>query len=144
MFQRHPIQHNVPMLVTAVTLNRRRVFADPAYAREAIETLYRVEQLHPFLLYGFVIMPDHCHFLMEATAPESISKIMNVYKSGLTFNTGLRKIWMPRFHISIAKKPPGALNYIHMNPVRAGLAAEPENYPWSSAAGKWEVSTLAS
>ncbi|MEK7136676.1 MAG: transposase [Patescibacteria group bacterium] len=141
MTQRHPVQNDVLMLVTTVTANREPVFANPAYAREAIECLYRVQKQRPFLLYGFVIMPDHCHFLLFIPPPESISKIMNSYKSGLTFDLGLSKIWQPRFHVRLPDNAEIALRYIHENPVKAELVSIPEDYPWSSASGEWLVET---
>lgn len=131
------------MLVTTNVINRKPVFENPAYAREAIECLYRVQSLQPFILFGFVIMPDHCHFLLNVCENNSISKVMNAYKSGLTFDLGMPKLWQPRFHIRIIKNNIwGVLDYVHMNPVNAGLVETPEEYPWSSASGKWDVTSL--
>lgn len=45
------------------------------------------------------------------------------------------KIWQPSFYdfnIYSDKKLNEKLNYIHLNPVRAGLCTEPEDWPWSS------------
>ena len=143
MIQRHAIQNEKMMLVTTNTFNREPIFANDVYAREAIECLYRVKQLHPFFLYGFVIMPDHCHFLLYVPEPQAISKIMNSFKSGLIFDLGLRKrIWQPRFHIEIVEDPKVALNYIHNNPVKEDMVGSPKEYPWSSASGKWDVENL--
>jgi hypothetical protein len=37
------------------------------------------------------------------------------------------------------------VNYIEMNPVKAGLVAKPEDFPWSSARADWQSSrSLAS
>jgi putative transposase len=142
MSQRHFVQNENTMLVTNVTLNRAPIFANPAHAREAIETLYRVQQLHPFFLYGFVFMSDHCHFLMRVPEPQTISSIMSVYKSGVRFNIGIPKLWQPRFHIRIVHDPAAAKRYIHANPIRKGFVEFPEEFPWSSACGKWDVSPL--
>lgn len=130
------------MLVTTVTKNREPFFTETTCAREAVETLYRVQKLHPFFLYGFVVMPDHCHFLMFVPQSETISRIMNVYKSGLTFNTGIPKIWQKRFHIKTVRNLRSVLRYIHGNPVKAGLVTRPEDYPWSSAHERWKVTVL--
>lgn len=137
MSQRHWIQNNRIMFVTIATLNRESFFENPAFAREAIETLYRVQKLHPFLLYSFVIMPDHCHFLMRIDPPQKVSNIIGIYKSGMTFNTGIPQMWQPRSHIRIIRdNPHRVLHYIHMNPVQADLVELPEQYSWSSASGK--------
>lgn len=144
MSQRHPIQNEAIMFITTNTEDCKQHFANDAHAREAIETLYRVKQRHPFHIYGFVIMPDHCHFLLSVPKPGSISKIMNVYKSGLTFNTGIPKIWQARFHMALPKNPEVALKYIHMNPVEAGFVERTEDYRWSSASHLWKTDPLPS
>ena len=134
MFQRHPIQNNALMLVTTNTSGRFPVFAESAHAREAVECLYRVQSLYPFFLFGFVIMPDHCHFLLRADPPVKISQLMSSYKSGLTFDTGIPKLWQSRFHLRIIERGAGnVLQYIHMNPVRAGIVEKEEEYLNSSA-----------
>jgi REP element-mobilizing transposase RayT len=142
MSQRHFNQNNQTMLITSITHNRERFFLNPTCAREAIETLYRVQAFHPFFLYAFCIMPDHIHLLVHVPEPETISRIMNVWKSGVVSNIGISKLWQKRFHVQFVHEPEGARLYIHQNPVRAGLVDCAENYPWSSACGKWDVSSL--
>ena len=132
------------MFVTTNVKNRNKLFQDPAFASQAIECLYKVQQFHPFYIFGFVIMPDHCHFLLNVPWPNSISKVMRIYKISVVFELGIGSFWQPRFHIVFPKKPFQALQYIHANPVKAGLSDMPEKYPWSSAAGKWDVSIFES
>jgi len=142
MGQRHPVQNEVIMFATTNTLNRLPVFANPAYAREAIECLYRLQNLHPFLLFGFVVMPDHCHFLLNVSAPYTISKLLGSYKSGLIFDLNVPKLWQAGFDARIPKNAHQVLRYIHENPVHAKLCERIRDYPWSSASGRWDVSTL--
>lgn len=130
------------MLITTVTKDRKQIFKHSPYAHEAIEALYRTQHLRPFFLHGFVIMPNHCHFLMFVPAPGSISSIMNCYKTGVSAGIGIGVIWQRRFHIRLIDNGIEALRYIHMNPVRAGLCDIPSDYPWSSASGKWDVSDI--
>lgn len=125
------------MLVTTVTHKREPFFADPAIAREAVETLLRVQALHPFTLHAFVIMPDHVHIVATVHAPNSISHVLNVYKSGLTFNTGIRKMWQRRSDMRIIRSLRDTVAYVHRNPVAAGLAKTINAYPWSSANTEW-------
>ncbi len=88
-------------------------------------------------------MPDHCHILLNVAPPNTISKIMNVFKSGLIFDLGVSKLWQPRFHIRIPEKDiRKMLSYIHMNPVRAGLVEDQQSYLWSSACGKWDITHI--
>ncbi len=130
-------------MITTVTKNRRPFFLKDAYARQAIETLYKVQNYYLFLLFGFVIMPDHCHFLLHLSEFSSVSKMMKSYKIGVGYDIGfVGQFWQPRFHVRIPDDVSCALRYIHLNPVRAGLTENPCDYLWSSASGKWDVTSL--
>lgn len=142
MPNRHPIQNNILMLVTSVTLHREPIFMEAPMAREAIETLYSAKHRRPFSLHAFVIMPDHVHFLVRIPAPYTISRIMNVFKSGLVFNTGLHRMWQKGFHIQKVTNGRAVIEYIHRNPVHAGLVESPERYPWSSLNPQWNIDPL--
>ena len=136
MTQRHPIINDAIMLVTTVTRHRSPIFENSVHAREAVECLYRVKKMHPFFLYGFVIMPDHCHFLVDVPLPETAARIMNIYKSGMTFNIGIPKLWQSRYHLRIVRDPISCLRYVHENPVKQNMVETCEDYPWSSASGR--------
>ena len=140
--QRRPIENNELLFVTTNLHNRKSLFQNPAYAREAIEVLYRVQELHSFFLYGFVIMPDHCHLLIFPPAPSKISTIMKHWKMGVSHSIGGGPIWQSRFDARVPNDGREALRYIHENPVVAGLVESPEQYPWSSACGKWDVQEI--
>ncbi len=142
MSQLHPVQSDSIMLLTSVIRDRKPIFTNHVYAREAIETLYEVQVHHPFFLYAFVIMPDHCHLLIRVLPPGAISKIMNVFKGCSSMRIGLGSIWQRGFHMKIVQNPSNVLRYIHLNPTKIGLAEKPEDYPWSSANGRWDVSPI--
>lgn len=142
MTQRHFTRNDVLMFVTTNTFKRMKVFSNPSRAREAVDCLYRVQQLQPFFLYAFVIMSDHVHFLLSVPAPGDISKIMNSYKSAVVQSIGMQKIWQSRYYLKIPSDANETLHYIHHNPVKARYVERPQDYPWSSASGKWDVSEL--
>jgi putative transposase len=141
-FQRHPIQHSAIMFITTNIQGREPVFAVPEYANEAVITLYKTQQISPFFLYGFVIMPDHVHLLLSIPEGGSISKVMHTFKRGSAFAIDQWPIWQSRFHLILPKEPIHALRYIHSNPVKAGIVLYEYDYPWSSASGKWDVTPL--
>ena len=130
------------MFITTNLDQRRNIFAEAPCARIAVETLFSIQDFYPFFLYGFVIMPDHCHLLLRIPEGGSVSKVIGVYKRAVTFNIGRGPIWQSRFHVEIPHDPLRVLNYIHENPVVAGLCEKPGEYPWSSASGKWDVYEL--
>lgn len=138
----HKILSDILMLVSTTTRNRVPFFRDPTFAREVVETLYRVQALHPFLLFAFVIMPDHCHFLMHIPSPNSISNVMMRFKSGVSHSIGKGPLWQPRYHVRIPDSASAAKKYIHANPVAARLVENETDYPWSSASGRWDISSI--
>lgn len=142
MSQRHPVQHSYTMLITIVTKKRAPIFTDDACAREAIETLYNIQDHYPCFLFAFVIMPDHCHLLLKIPEGGSISKFINVYKRAVTFNIQKGTIWQSRFHMRLPKNIYLAKTYIHENPVKAGLCNYPNEFRWSSACGLWDVQDI--
>ncbi len=144
MTQRHLIQNQIPMLITMVVRDRAPVFRHAPLASEAVGCLYRVQELHPFFLYGFVIMPDHVHLLLKVPKPQRVADVVSALKSGLLFDAGRSSFWQPRYHMRFIDDLPSALRYIHLNPVRADIADEPEHYPWSSASGLWDVTPVQS
>lgn len=130
------------MLVTTNVMNRRKIFSNPVFANEAVLALYKTQQIHPFFLYGFVMMPDHCHLLLSVPEHGSISKIMHTFKRAVSFAIDQGPLWQSRFHIRYPNNPREALMYIDQNPIRAGLIQETKIYPWSSVGGKYDVSPL--
>jgi putative transposase len=142
MWQRHPIQNEHVMFITTNVQHKAPLFSDSPAAKIAVETLYSIQDHYPFFLYGFVIMPDHCHLLLQVPEHGSVSKMIGVYKRAVTFNLGQGPVWQSRFHLIIPSKAHSCLDYIHMNPVKAGLCEKPEDYPWSSASGRWDVMEL--
>lgn len=141
-FQRHPFQNQRTMFITTNTQHRVPIFRDPAFANEAVLALYKAQQIYPFFLYGFVIMPDHSHLLLQVPEGGSISKVMYTFKRAAAFALDQGPIWQSRFLIVYPDDPAAALSYIHQNPVKAGLSMSSEAYPWSSASGKHDVSPL--
>ncbi len=144
MTQRHKIQNGALMHVTTNTYNDEMYFSHDPYAHEAVEHLYCVKKRMPFNLYGFVIMPDHIHLLLKVIEPNEISKIIMMYKMGLSFQIGISPLWQKRFHLTLPDNYFQTLNYIHNNPVKAELCEKPSEYNWSSASGKWKLDKYCS
>lgn len=142
MLNQHHLQNGNTVFITTVTRKRQPFFKDPSMAREAIDILFRVQGLYPFFLYGFVIMPDHCHLLLKVPEQSSLSKIVGRFKCGVSHGLCKGPLWQPRFDAKTPFDPKKVLQYIHENPVKAGLVEAPEQYPWSSASGRWDVSEI--
>jgi len=93
-----------------------------------------------YQLYGYVIMPDHFHWIIQPSPKADISIIMNKVKGHSSFvinkhlgRTG--KLWQKDYHdhvIRNGKDFEEKINYIHKNPFKAGLVDDLEKYMFSS------------
>ena len=89
-------------------------------------------------------MPEHFHILLTPSDETTIKKAVQMIKGGSARQMGLEMahrdpIWHRGFHdrwIRDVDQFRNATTYIEQNPVRAGLAERPEDYPWSSANGE--------
>jgi len=93
-----------------------------------------------FKLYGLVLMDNHVHLIIRAVSNINISKIMQAVN--LSFSFKFRKkynyfghVWQGRFRSNVIDEDryiSSCLEYIHNNPVRAGLVSDAGDYLWSS------------
>jgi len=94
-------------------------------------------------LYAWVFMPNHAHLLLTPRPPFHIQTVMQRYKSRSTvqINRLLSRtgaIWQRGYfdkYIRDAEHFDRAVDYIHRNPVKAGLAVKIEEWRSSSAYG---------
>jgi len=93
-----------------------------------------------FLLCGYVLMPDHWHDLIWAQYPLLISQVLHDVKkiTTLRFHGGRGSkgpFWQHQFWDRFVRQErefKERLEYMHMNPVRRGLAKRREDWRWSS------------
>ena len=105
-----------------------------------LQSLNKFKFRFNFKLYGLVLMSNHVHLIIRVVNSINISKIMQ--SVSLSFSCKFRKkynysgyVWQGRFRSNIIDKDRyifNSLEYIHNNPVRAGLAENIADYPWSS------------
>jgi putative transposase len=103
---------------------------------------------HRFLLTAWVFLLDHLHAIFYPRHPLTISRVMEAIKDGATkrINHSRRETGKPvaaplPFDLLRAgfdralrtvKEYNAKVEYIHWNPVKAGLVSRPEEWPWSS------------
>jgi REP element-mobilizing transposase RayT len=94
-----------------------------------------------YRLLSWVIMPNHVHVIIEAKAGHLLSGIIYSWKS-FTAKAANRRLnrngtfWNREYHdrfIRDAQHLAHAIRYVHNNPVKAGLCARAEDWPFSSA-----------
>jgi len=103
-----------------------------------LSALERVRQSHSLCVYGYVVMPEHVHLLVNEPERGSLAQPMQSLKQGVARRLALRAqdpFWQARyydFNVWSERKFVEKLRYIHRNPVHRGLVARPEDWPWSS------------
>ena len=121
--------------ITSRTFNSRRVFQVPANAELFLNTLQHYRREGHYKLHAFVVMPDHIHLLLTPT--ETIERAMSLIKGGFSHRLASHlPVWQRSYtdhRIRNREDFEIHRNYIYQNPVRAGLSATPEQYPYSSA-----------
>ena len=86
-------------------------------------------------------MPDHLHVVLAPKRPYTVSRCMHAIKGYSSYKinraTDRRgQLWQENFFdyaLDSDEKVRTRVNYIHENPVRAGLVSEAAAYPFSSA-----------
>jgi REP element-mobilizing transposase RayT len=94
------------------------------------------------LIHCYVLMDNHYHIVIE-TPQGNLLKVMHCLNSGYTgyFNRKYNRsghLFQGRYKAIIVDKENYLLElsrYIHLNPIRAGIAEKPEDYAWSSYPG---------
>jgi putative transposase len=97
-----------------------------------------------FRLFGYVIMPDHLHLLLSPCNRDLPMLMRNIKSlSGFRVQQARRcsgPLWQARYFDNIIRHVKDfweKLEYIHRNPVEAGLTSEVGGWRWSSY-GAWQ------
>ncbi|MFH0991410.1 MAG: transposase [bacterium] len=155
-------RENTAFFITTTITRFARVFVEDRYCNLLIQSIRQYQQRYKFLTLGFVVMPSHFHWIIVPDLMRgSISDIMRDIKKDTAWrvfeqleNDGHsellrlfefegknvrgqdRKFWMRRFDDVMIRDDlmlKQTLEYIHYNPVKAGMVDDPEDYRYSSA-----------
>ena len=99
------------------------------------QILEETRQKYLFKVLGYVFMSSHIHLLITEPEQDKLSTAIQVLKQRFFRHYPDDEIWEPRYHdfnVFTTAKELEKLNYIHQNPVKAGLVATPADWPWSS------------
>jgi REP element-mobilizing transposase RayT len=123
------------------TLDQNQWLRRDDCARLFIEELYHYRSKCDFRLFAYVVMPEHVHLVLMPTETCRLSRIMKLLKqrTAWVINKKLPRngsFWLGDYFDHWARNDGQItryIDYIHNNPVRRGLVARPEDYPYSSA-----------
>jgi putative transposase len=151
-------QDSQALYITVVSQDRLPVFRTDLMKEVLCRALGEARKTAAFLLFAYVIMIDHMHLL--TSRPTTTSDVLRVlkgltarrvidYLKGNNYLSSLSKLehqerdrkhryslWqteknvLPIFSEGMFMEK---VNYIHQNPVRAGLVERATDYRWSSA-----------
>ncbi len=144
--------------LTSVTRNRLPVFRQPVLTELVCKALDEARRSAGFLLFAYVVMPDHLHAILGSELkPSKVAQYVNGiiarrvinYLKDHGYKDSLAKLAHEdrgrgyRFslwdHHSNMKRLTQEdvfmqkVNYLHQNPVRTGLINQAKDYRWSSA-----------
>lgn len=117
---------------------RRKTFRSDDDYKAYLDRLEKYRAKFRVRIYAYCLMPNHVHLLLE-TGSAPLAKFMQGLQQSYTqyFNRTHRKVghlFQGRYKAIICDKDKYLLalvRYIHLNPVRAGLAKRPERYAHS-------------
>jgi putative transposase len=155
------------LYITIVTKDRLPIFQKDYINEIACKAIDEARTSGNFLLFAYVIMLDHMHLLTNC--PKSSADVLRFLKGILSrrvidylkekgYRSSLEKLrheqWKREHNYSLWQQEKNVfsvfsegmfmqkVNYIHMNPVRAGLVERAIDYRWSSAR-IWQRQELA-
>jgi REP element-mobilizing transposase RayT len=132
-----------PYLVTTVCHARRPWFAAWPVASDTCAALAEPRLWRDSSLLCWVLMPDHLHLLLSLGDTEPLPRLVQRCKA-LTARAAKAAsgqatgpVWMAGYHDRALRQDEdirAAARYLVANPLRAGLAAKPGDYPYWDAA----------
>ena len=136
---RRPFLSDRYFFVTVRLLKERARLRDADFRLMAV-ALNRARRQPPFYLTAWEFLPDHWHAICAPVYPRTISLVMKSLKNSSTILINRRRgerseLWQARFFdraLRTVNEYNEKVEYIHMNPVRAGLVQQAEDWPWSS------------
>jgi putative transposase len=127
--------------VTSSTDGGRHLLETERMAELFIDVLRAQTIKGNFTVHDFVVMPNYVHILMTIPGELSIERAVQLIKGGFSFRakkelgfTG--EVWQKGFSEVGVRDRKNFLEhrrYIDNNPVEAGLASSPEEFPFGSA-----------
>lgn len=143
--------------LTSVTNGRLPVFRTSRLKELLCEALDEARTSASLLVFAYVVMPDHLHALIGSQRkPSEVARYINGISSRRVINylkeagyesslqklrhaTGARahkySLWDHHPNLKLVTTENGLMekaNYIHENPVRAGMVDQAVDYRWSS------------
>jgi putative transposase len=131
--------------------NRQTIFERPADYVAYLEDLQELKAQFDVKLQAYCLMSNHVHLLMVPHTADGIAEVMKRLAGRHAMRLNVRDkrvgaLWQGRYYSSLVDRDAYFLTccrYIELNPVRAGLVANPVEYRWSSCRYRTGCETAA-
>jgi REP element-mobilizing transposase RayT len=133
---------NPRYFITVCTEKRRKILAGEKTVFVLCREWESAMERHGWAVGSYVVMPDHVHFFCTdgeqgVTLSEFIGKWKEWTAKALKREAGLGgQIWQKGFFDHLLRSSESyseKWEYVRNNPVRAGLVAKPEDWPFSGS-----------
>ena len=131
---------NAVYMVTSVTLGRKKIFSLDENASEVVSIILKGRSLLHYWLLAFSVMPDHMHIVMKPrnkTLDQGVGSLKGTAARVINRkhnNDG--KLWQRGYFARPIVSDDlliREIRYVENNPIRSGLVANQQEYPFSSA-----------
>ena len=122
--------------------NRQDIFRSAADYQRMLDLLFEHSRVHKVDIHSYVLMTNHLHLLLTPQEDQGLSKMMQAV--GRSYVQVFNKVhgrtgtlWEGRYRSTLIQTERyllACMAYIDLNPVRAHMVAQPEQYEWSSYA----------
>jgi len=137
---RRHFEDGYPYLITTVTHKRESIFTVERNCKILMVTLEFFKLTLDYRIFAYCLMPDHLHIILQPTGKYDLSYIMRMIKGNFARKFNLMydrrgKVWQEGFYDTGIRSIGMLLQkieYIHNNPVRAGIVSHPDQYTCSS------------
>lgn len=122
--------------------NRQAIFAATADYELLLSLIDEGARKHHVAVHGYVLMSNHFHLLATPETVDGIPQMMQAVGRRYVRNFNLQQartgtLWEGRYRSTLIQAERhllACMAYMDLNPVRAGMVADPAEYPWSSHA----------
>jgi putative transposase len=120
--------------------NHQAIFATVADYRVLLDLLEENGKKFDVAVHAYVLMSNHFHLLATPQTADGLPKMMQaVGRSYVRYFNDTQKrsgtLWEGRYKSTLIQTDRyllACMAYIDLNPVRAALVVQPQDYPWSS------------
>lgn len=128
-----------PHHVTQRGIRKATTFFDSTDYLTYLELLRELRQSAGVTIWAYCLMPNHIHMVVVPDSESGLAKLFRPLHSRYALRVNAAHgwqghLWQERFY-SVAMDEThtlAAMRYVEMNPVRAGLCSDPEDWRWSS------------